>query len=192
MFSAQCSGRPGVTAAVLATALLLGACTIIDTGSYADEKVDFGEFRTFSWIDDDPYIPSQSARDPSAMARSMIAAGIRRHLEGKGYAFTLDREAADMLVAYTVGAREEIRMDTYPMGYRGHWGWHEPYDHYYFRGTRVENYTRGTLGVDIFDNATGKPAWHGWAEKTVTREDRENPGPAIDEGIARLFASFPR
>ncbi len=46
--------------------------------------------------------------------------------------------------------------------------------------------------MDIFDNESGKPVWHGWAEKTVTESDRDDPGPAIEEGIGKLFEAFPR
>jgi hypothetical protein len=45
--------------------------------------------------------------------------------------------------------------------------------------------------VDIFDNKSGKPVWHGWAEKTVTDSDRSNPGPAIKTGVGGIFESFP-
>lgn len=48
-----------------------------------------------------------------------------------------------------------------------------------------------SLGVDIFDNETGRPVWHGWAMKTVTEQDRQNRGPTIEKGIAQLFAAFP-
>ena len=117
---------------------------------------------------------------------------LQRQLELQGYTFAENGESADFSVAYTVGTRDKIRMESYPTGYRGHWGWHDPHSHYYFRKVSADNYTQGTLGVDIFDNETGKPVWHGWAEKTVTQSDRADPGPTIEEGIAKLFQSFPR
>lgn len=177
---------------LLTIAGLLGACATINTGSYADEDADFSAFQSFSWIDDSPYIATASVVRVNPLVLSMIDANMQAQLEQRGYQFVEDREAADLLVAYTVGTREKIRMESYPVGYRGHWGWHYPYSHYYFRHVSVENYTQGSLGVDIFDNETGKPVWHGWAEKTVTEDDRANPGPAIEAGIAKLFQSFPK
>lgn len=183
--------RSIIFSVLLPLSCLLGSCAAISTGSYVDETANFAAYRSFSWINEKPYIPTNTSIPVSALALSMIESGIRRQLEQKGYAFTEDRDTADVLVAYTVGTRDKMRMDSYPVGYRGHWGWHDPYDHYYFRRASAENYTQGTLGVDIFDNESGKPVWHGWAEKTVTKSDRSNPGPTIEEGVAKLFESFP-
>jgi hypothetical protein len=121
----------------------------------------------------------------------MIKSEIQEQLEQKGYAFTDNRADADFVVAYTVGTRDEFRVDSYPGHYRGGWGWHVPYSYYYYHDYTVHNYTKGTLGVDIFDNESGKPVWHGWAEKTVTQSDRDDPGPAIEEGVRKLFETFP-
>ena len=175
----------------LLTAGMLTACTTIETGAYSDDRANFADYQTFSWINADPYVAADDAAQLSPLARSMIAAEIREQLVRIGFTYTEDRDAADMLVSYTIGARDKVRMDTYPVGFRGHWGWHTPYEHYFFRDVALENYTQGTLGVDIFENESGRPIWHGWAMKTVTERDRQNPGPTIEKGIAQLFASFP-
>ena len=183
--------RPGIVVVALCWVGLSTGCATVTTGSFVDEKTDFSAFRTFSWIYADPYVESGASPGPGASVRSMIETGIREQLQKKGYAFTPDRDVADILVAYTVGTRESIRMDAYPIGYRGHWGWHEPYEHYYFRDASVTNYTPGTLGVDIFDNETGKPVWHGWAQKAVSQNDRDDPQPTIAERLGKMFADLP-
>ena len=188
--------RPGWPRLIAHLALLAvlawpGGCATIETGSYADDDTDFGTFTSFSWISDTPHVPTEPATPISALALSMIETGIREQLTQRGYRFTEDRSGADILVAYTVGTRDKLRMESYPVGYRGHWGWHDPHSHYYFRHVSTENYRQGTLGVDIFDNETGKPVWHGWAEKTVTAEDRADPRATIENGIAKLFQRFP-
>ena len=172
------------------TAGMLTACTTIETGAYSAERANFSEYQTFSWINADPYVAAEDAAPVSPLARSMIAREIREQLVRIGFTYTDDREAADMLVSYTIGSRDKVRMDAYPVGYRGHWGWHTPRSHYYFRDVELKEYTQGTLGVDIFDNETGRPIWHGWAKKTVTDRDRQNPGPTIEKGVAQLFESF--
>ena len=170
---------------------LSGGCATVTTGSFADESTDFSAFHSFSWIDVDPCIESGASHRPGAAVRSMIETGIRKQLQHKGYVFTTDRDGADMLVAYTVGTRDSLRMEAYPVGYRGHWGWHQPYKHYFFRNVSVANYTPGTLGVDIFDNETGRPVCHGWVQNTVPRDDREDPEPMIADRIDSLFATLP-
>ena len=53
------------------------------------------------------------------------------------------------------------------------------------------SYTEGTLGVDIFDEKTRKPIWHGWVTKIITDGDRENPSPAIKKAVEALMRAFP-
>ena len=170
----------------------VGGCATIQTGSHYDETTNFAEYTTFSWIAEDPYIAGDTSILVSALAHEQIKNAIQRQLELKGYEFSQDRGNADFAVSYTIGTREKIRVDSYPLEYRGRWGWHVPYSYYYYRDVSAHSYTKGTLGVDIFDNESGKPVWHGWAEKTVTESDRRDPRGVIDESIGRLFADFPR
>lgn len=175
----------------LTVSALLGACATIQTGSYSDKNVDFTDYQSFSWLNSDPYIAPEGPAPVNPLAREMIASALRTALQGQGYRYTENRDEADLLVAYTVGSRDKVRIESYPVDYRGHWGWHDPRSHYFFRKIEARNYTEGTLGVDLFDNETGKPVWHGWARKTVTAEDRADPEPTINAGIAKLFAAFP-
>jgi len=108
------------------------------------------------------------------------------------YSFIDDRDNADFVVAYTIGTRGEIRVSSYPVAYQGSWGWHVHCSYYYIREYSEQSYTKGTLGVDIFDGKSKKPVWHGWAEKMITESDRKGPDSAINEGVAKLFESFPR
>lgn len=184
--------RLALAGCMIVLACITAGCATIRTGSHYDETTNFGAWQTFGWISEDPYISAEASLPVSPLAREQIKDAIRRELEGKGYAFSADRGNADFVVSYTVGTRDEIRIDSYPTAYQGAWGWHVPYSYYYYRDVSVHTYTRGTLGVDIFDNATGKPVWHGWAEKTVTESDRRDPQESIDEGVRQLFAEFPR
>lgn len=176
----------------MAAAGLLTACETISTGSHYDETTNFAAYRTFAWIDEPPYIADASSVRVSPLTQSKIQNAIQAQLEQKGYSFIEDRDKADFVVAYTVGTREKIRTTTYPVGFHGSWGWHVHGSYYYVRETSEHRYTEGTLGVDIFDASSRKPVWHGWAEKTITESDREDPSSVIREGIARLFESFPR
>ena len=170
---------------------LISACATIQTGSHYDETTNFGEYQSFSWVDEDPYITGEAAVLVSPLAQQQIKDAIHSQLEQKGYLYTQDRGNADFAVSYTVGTRETIRIDSYPVEYRGSWGWHVPYSYYSYRDVSAHTYTKGTLGVDIFDNESGKPVWHGWAEKTVTPSDRQDPTESIEEGVKLLFADFP-
>lgn len=171
---------------------LAAACATIETGSHYDETADFGAYESFSWIADDPHIGPEGDLAVSPLTHSKIQQAIREQLEIQGYTFTEDRAAADFVVSYTVGSREKIRTSSYPVAYRGAWGWHVYGSRYYVHEYVEHSYTKGTLSVDVFDNETKKPVWHGWAEKTITESDRRDPTRTIRDSVTRLFESFPR
>jgi len=179
-------------AAIIICSGMLAACETISTGSHYDETTNFGAYQTFSWIDEVPYISYDSDDQVSPLTQSKIMQAIQAQLQQKGYSFVEDRGNADFVVAFTIGTRDEIRISSYPAGYRGSWGWHVHGSYYYVREYTEHSYTKGSLGVDIFDGKSKKPVWHGWAEKTISDSDRKNPDPVIQEGVAKLFESFPR
>ncbi len=172
--------------------LALYGCTTIDTGAHYDETNDFGAYETFSWVDDEPYVRGDGEVQVSPLTHRIIREAIRSELERRGYTYTDDRNDGDFAIAYTVGTRERLSVDHYPAYFRGAWGWHVHGSHYYVHEYRPHSYTRGTLSVDIFDVESGQPVWHGWAEKTITESDRENPREPIQESVAKLFEEFPR
>ncbi len=173
-------------------AALLAACASIQTGSHYDESADFGAYRTFAWIDEQPYVVDGTSPRISPLTQAKIERAIVAELERKGYAFVAQREGADFAIAYTVGTRERIRVDAYPPAFRVYRGWHIYGGYVEVYEPRAHAYTEGTLGVDVFDNRSRKPVWHGWAEKTITESDRKDPTAAIGRAVGELLARFPR
>jgi len=110
-----------------------------------------------------------------------------------------DAESADFVLAFTVGSREEIKVDSYPSmsagyagyGYPRHWGgWGGAY---YGVGTEtsVRQYTKGMLAIDVFDVASRRPVWHGVATKTIYESDREDASGTIKAAVDAILAGFP-
>ena len=61
-----------------------------------------------------------SANQPvSPLLEGRIMSAIQRELQAKGYDYVEGAEYADFAIAFTVGSREKIRVDTYPTYYRG-------------------------------------------------------------------------
>ena len=117
----------------------------------------------------------------------------------KGYRLIPDAESADFVLAFTVGSREEIKVDSYPSmsagyagyGYPRHWGgWGGAY---YGVGTEtsVRQYTKGMLAIDVFDVASRRPVWHGVATKTIYESDREDAGGTIQAAVDAILEGFP-
>jgi hypothetical protein len=177
---------------ILVLGVLLSGCATIKTGSHQDESAAFSDYSTFAWIADNPLIlgaGEQSAISP--LSQKKIVQAIENELSRKGFTYTVDPDRADFVVSYTVGTREKIDETSYPVAYHGTWGWHM-YGRYYYQTEVVHRtYTEGTLGIDVFDGKTKQPVWHGWASKSVTSADREDPSPVIQKAVAAIIKRFP-
>ena len=181
----------GLVCAVVLGATLAG-CSTLKSGAHYDEFASFDGYRTFSWIDADPLVTEDPNERPvSPLAQQKITNAIAGALERKGFIFQDDRDSADFVVAYTVGTRDRLEIRSYPHAYRGDWDW-RPFGRTFIAADVYEDaYTEGMLGIDIFDGRTKRPVWHGWATKRVLDEDREDPTPAIREGVRAVIDRFP-
>lgn len=180
-------------AIILLSAVLLTGCTTIRTGAHKDESVSFSQYKTFAWIADDPLIQGAGQQTRiSPLSRKKIVQAIKQELNAKGFTHLPNADQADFVVSYTVGTRERIDVTSYPHAYRGDWGWHLYGRDYYRTEVVHRSYTEGTLGIDIFDGATKQPVWHGWASKTISSADRENPSPSIQKAVAAIMERFSR
>jgi hypothetical protein len=181
-------------ALIVLSAALIAGCASIKTGSHRDEGVSLDGYRTFTWITDDPLILAAGDQAQiSPLTKKKIVDTIEKTLSDKGYTYTSNRNYADFVVSYAVGTREKIDAYSYPVGYGGAWDWHLHGRYYYDADVQHRSYTEGTLGIDIFDGRSNQPVWHGWATKTISSADRENPSPLITtavEGVLALFPSF--
>jgi len=140
-------------------------------------------------VSDDPLISSSSSRvQVSQLDVRRIREAIERELTAKGFTEVPDRDTADFSLSFTVGARDTIRVDDYPVFYRGRWRWGPPY---YYPNVDVYMYTEGTLAVDVFDNETREPVWHGWARKQIAGRDIRDPERAIRTAVAAILEDFP-
>ncbi len=93
-------------------------------------------------------------RNMSALENGLVA---------KGYKYVIEAKDANFVLSFTIGSREEIKVDSYPSmsadyGRAGRWGWGGAY-YGYGTETQVRQYTKGMLAVDIFDVKERRPVW---------------------------------
>ena len=193
MNKANTNGRSlRLMVALLMLGALLTGCSTMRSGAHHDEAASFDHYRSFAWIAGDPLIVGEGEQPAiSPLAKKKIVQAIENELGTKGFAYSENPDQADFVVAFTVGTRDKITARSYPTRYYGTWGWHL-YGRYYYQTEVVQHsYTEGTLGIDIFDAKTKQPVWHGWASKTVTSADRNDPSPAIKSAVAAIIKRFP-
>lgn len=185
---------------IVCVAAILGGCATSFEAMYDhDPAADFGSYQTFSWISEHPMKVGVTNRAVNPMLEPRIMSTVDAALTAKGYRYVVDPESADFALSFTVGSREEIKVDSYPsmtagyggVGYPRHWGgWGGAY-YGYGTETSVRQYTKGMLALDIFDVSDRKPVWHGVAEKSISESDREDAAGTIKAAVDALLAGFP-
>jgi hypothetical protein len=172
-----------------AACALLASCATIRADSDYYEAADFSRYRSYVWMAESPLIRSDSSRvEVSPLAVRRIREAIERKLADKSFQLAAARDQADFAVSFTVGARDRITLEDSPPYYRGQWRWGRPY---YWPSVDVTMYTEGMLAIDIFDNATREPVWHGWARKTILQSDIDDPEATIEAAVEAILADFP-
>ena len=102
--------------AILSAAIMLGACAAPGfkaTHDY-DDSINFSSYQTFAWISRNPMKMAVTSVLPSAMLEPRIMSSLERALVAKGYRFAKQPNSAAFVVSFTVGSREEIRVDSFP------------------------------------------------------------------------------
>lgn len=177
----------------------MAACASTFKADYdSDPAQDFSVYKTWGWISESPMIVGSTDRVPNPLLQPKIMRAIEDGLAVKGYTRIDDPEAADFAVSFTVGSREEIRVDSYPSTYAGYgmggyprWG-----GAYYGYGygateTRVRQTTKGMLGLDVFDVKNRQPVFHAVATKTISDSDRKKMDETIQAAVDAVLAAFP-
>ena len=176
---------------VLIGCLVLAGCetTLRPTIDY-DPSVDFARYQTFSWIDPNPLISAATHAPLSPLIQQHLIAQTQQELTHRGLRFIEDPSQADLVVAFTIGSREGVRVTRYPS--RGlhrrsaTWG-----DYWTTSSVFTAQYQEGQLAIDILDVAQARPVWHGTVSRLITDAERMAPDDAVREAVAAILEHFP-
>ncbi len=198
------------TALSLLVVLSISACaTTLKSSVDVADNAEFGELKTYAWITEQPLFTSNAALPEvvNPLSEQRIRTAVEDQLQHKGYR-KASIDQADFVVAFTLGARERVRVQQYynnfGFGYHGfnhgfsrfgrfsRFGGFSRFGHG-FNGfgpsVSVRTFTEGTLVVDIFENTEKEAIWHGSATKRLSRDNGTRQ--LIDEAVAALLAEFP-
>jgi hypothetical protein len=189
-----------VRSAFAVAVLAMISCSSPGIESFHDynPNINFARYQTWSFISTNPMIVSTAAGAVNPLLEGRIMRAVRADLAGKGFRYADNPEGADFVVSFTVGSREQIKVDQYPASYQvGYSRYHRygyggyGYGMSYGTETRVRQYTEGQLAVDVFDVTTRSPAFHGSATKRISDSDRENPEALIASVVTEALTGFP-
>lgn len=174
-----------------AAAAMLSACaTTPEITTDYDHATDFSQFRTYGFL---PEAARGEHEGYSTLTERRIEAAVARELEARGYVRSDD---PDLLVNFTVTSKDiqEVRQVPTASPPVGYYGWRSPYYHpwpAYSYETRVDNYRRGTLFIDLVDAKQHELVWEGIATARITEKMRKEPEAVIDSVVAEIFARYP-
>jgi len=175
--------------------VLLTACATPGLKVNFDKNPNFniGSAKTFAWLKESKALHITAGFNPITKAR--IDKTIEETFINKGYKLVSDVTTADLAISYTVGSRNQIQVDSYPATFQGGFGWGRGYYGRYgsvgmSTETHVRNYTQGELAIDIYDVKSKQPAWHGWATKKITQDDKEDIVTLINLVVTSTLANF--
>lgn len=182
----------------IAIAALAGCATGFEAMYDHDASQDFSTYKNYAWLSDNPMKIGPSSQIGNPLLEPRIMSAVEDALNAKGFNKVADRASADFVMSFTVGSRDEIKVDAYPTmaggvgyGYPRHWGgWGGAY-YGYGTETSVRQYTKGMLALDMFDVQERRPVWHGVAEKSINESDRDDVEGTIRAAVGALLSGFP-
>jgi hypothetical protein len=177
--------RPFLFVVLLAGVAAL-ACSTLRVSTDYDPKADFGRYRTYAWLAEEP-TPTGSPRLDSPLLHDRIRTAIDRALEAKGYART---ENPDFLVRFDLSSERKLDIDTYNAGfYRGYGYWMS------LPQTEVREYEEGSLIIDVMDQKEKKVVWRGIGQRRLRGEGAPSDPAELqkraDEVAASVLKDFP-
>lgn len=177
-------------AALLLVALLLAACA---TGPRVrtdyDPSADFSRYRTWGFYK--PIAMEESGY--STWISDRIKDNVRREMEARGYRYA--ESDPDLQVNFQGIVREKTDVWSVPRtdyqyfySYRRRSYFAVPF---WYDETQVNQYTEGTLTVDLVDAERNRMVWTGAAIGRVTRKTPQERLAEVDTAIASIFAQYP-
>ncbi|TEW54213.1 DUF4136 domain-containing protein [Psychromonas sp. RZ22] len=160
-----------------------------------NSDIDTTHYKTFAWLTKTKIM--ESPLDSNPVLEHRISNSIEQAFIAKGYQLIKDAEKADFTISYTMGSREKLQVNSYPTTYGAGFGWGLGY--YGSRGyngtiigteTTTRQYTEGKLAIDVYDVKTHQPAFHGWATKRITSDDKESATTVIDGIVKQVVSKF--
>lgn len=179
-------------APVLLLMLLTACATQPNTYSNADPGADFGQYKTYAFFDS---LSTDKAQYESLVS-NFLKVAVTQEFDKRGLVY--DAENPQIRVNFFINTEEKIKSTTVP-SMRGYYSYRDPfYDPWLDYGgygggyeTRIDQYTEGTLSIDVVDAATKKLVWEGAIFGRVREKDIRNLEKTVDDAVAAVMKNFP-
>ena len=99
---------------VILTAVVSGCAAGFKATHDHDPEQDFSAYQSYAWISEHPMKVGVTNRIPNPLLEPRIMSAVDAALAAKGYSLVREAATADFALSFTVGSREEIKVDSYP------------------------------------------------------------------------------
>ncbi len=173
--------------AALLVLALAGCASTPNTFANADPSADFASYKTYGFL---PTLSTDKA-DYESMESNFLKVAVAQQFDRRGLSYSED---PDLLVNFYIHTKEKIRTRSVPtMG--AYYGYRDPfYDTWGGYGgyeTRIDQYTEGTLNIDVVDANKKKLVWEGAIAGRVTDNAIRNLEKTIDNAVNEIMKNFP-
>ena len=172
------------------TLAVAAALSFVSAGAFAqdvkvdfDKAADFGKYKTFA------IKLGTSWNNP--LGEKRVLAEIQQGLTEKGWTATTDDAKADAVVVLHGATEKQKSLNTFYSGGYGGYGWRGGWGGGMGSSTTtVDEYTVGTLVVDIFDAKTKALVYRGTATDELSNKPEKN-AKKLAKASDKLFKDFP-
>jgi hypothetical protein len=164
---------------LLLSLLTISALAFAGAKADWDRSVDFGKFKTYSWI---------SVKTSSDIWDKRVMDAVDAQLQAKGW--TKAEEGGDVGIVGITTTKDQQSLDTFYSGIGGGWGWRGWGGGMGTATTQVNNYTVGSLVVDMYDPNTKQLIWRGNDSGTLSDNPDKNIK-KLDKAVKEMFKKFP-
>jgi len=163
------------SATIFVIGLLLAVSALaMEVRTDFDHHANFSQYKTYSWAKVDTPDPLWNDRVKEAVDRALTAKGFSQVPAG-----------GDVSVVAVGTTRAKPTLRTFYDGFDG-WMW----GGFGNATTTVENYTEGTLVVDLFDTNTKHLIWRGSASDVLSGKP-EKDEKKLEKAVSKMFEHFP-
>lgn len=169
-------------------AIMSGCSTAPKIHSIYEQGIDFTQYKTFAFLDShepkgEEYVSLNDKYLRDAITQELLARGLT------------ESDNSDLLVGFHVSSKEKISSTTYPSASMGYYGYRGRYGYSYGMGygteTRVNQYTEGTLNIDVVNRKKKQLIWEGVAVGRLKDKPSEDWKAEIFTTVDSVFKEYP-
>jgi hypothetical protein len=151
-----------------------------------DPETDFSAYRTFAFISRHPLVLTTIDQANPAL-EGFLKEAAKDTLTEKGFRYVSSKADADFVIGFAAGSQDTLSAAVYTGTYDHHIYWGR------IRGTQValQSGTEARLAIDIFEQASARKKWMGWATGEMTMADEIELEETVRDAVAIILKTFP-